>query len=228
MALLRYNNWAEASGSVNGTTYSRNRSGNYARNRSTPVNPSAPRQSVIRSIMASLSHTWRNVLTPAQRGLWNDYALTLPALNKIGESITLTGINAFIQLNTWRVARLAIAPVNVPPAVAPSASASLNSIVLAGNSVAIDVTVTMTAYPATATLVVQLSRPQSPGITSIKSITGWQDFQRAVVAGSAPQTVTIPQPIGTYHMAARVFLVDTATGIPIWSAVSELSVVSAV
>lgn len=228
MALLRYNNWAEASGSVNGTTYSRNRSGNYARNRSTPVNPDAPRQSVIRSIMASLSHTWRNVLTPTQRSAWNDYALTLPALNKIGESITLTGINAFIQLNTWRVARLGIAAIDDPPGAPPSQSASLNSIAVAGGSVAITVTVTMTAYPTSTTLIVQLSRPQSPGITSIKSITGWREFERQVVAGSAPQVISVTTPIGDYHVAARVFLVDTATGIPIWSAVSELTTVNVV
>lgn len=226
MALLRFNNWAEASGSVNGTTYSRNRSGNYARNRSTPVNPEAPRQSVIRSIMASLSHTWRNVLTPTQRGMWNDYALTLPALNRIGESITLTGINAFIQLNTWRVARLELAPTNEPPGAPPSESASLNTAVITAGTSGFDVTVTMSSYPTSTTLIVQMSRPQSPGITSIKSITGWREFTRQAVAGAVPQVIEVAQQSGTYHVAARVFLVDSSTGIPIWSAVTELTPVT--
>jgi hypothetical protein len=90
---------SKGSGSIGGTTASRNRFGMYFRSRSNPVNPNTDLQSAVRSRLAQLTEAWGN-LTEVQRQGWNDYAAQVPRLNKLGESIFVTGFNMFIRTNT--------------------------------------------------------------------------------------------------------------------------------
>lgn len=86
-------------GSVGGTTFSRNRYGAYARARITPVNPKTPRQSVIRAIVAAVTIRWLGSLSQAQRDAWAVFASNVPAKNKLGEVINLSGFNQFSKSN---------------------------------------------------------------------------------------------------------------------------------
>jgi len=94
---------AQASGSVAGNTFSHNRGGQYIRNRSTPTNPNSPAQIVIRTGLADLSQLWSSTLTVAQRAAWDTYAANVPVLNRLGDSIFLTGFNMYIRSNTPRL-----------------------------------------------------------------------------------------------------------------------------
>lgn len=89
-----------ASGSVGGTTYSRNRFGMYIRNKSNPVNPATARQSAVRGVMTSLVNEWTNTLTPAERLAWGDYGKTTPYTDVFGNAITLTGQMEYIRTNS--------------------------------------------------------------------------------------------------------------------------------
>ena len=100
MALIRFGGGvADARGSVGGQVFSKNRYGNYLRARITPVNPSSDRQQEVRNNLASLVERWSAVLTAAQRAAWNTYAANVPWVNKLGESIYLTGYNMYIRSN---------------------------------------------------------------------------------------------------------------------------------
>lgn len=92
----------KASGSVGGLTASHNRYGQYMRARSTPVNPNTAKQVVVRSALASLSAIWQT-LTGAQRIAWADYAANVPVLNKLGETVNLTGFNMYLRSNIPRL-----------------------------------------------------------------------------------------------------------------------------
>lgn len=92
----------QASGSIGGVTYSRNRSGLYRRARAVPVNPNSEFQVEVRSEFTNLVNRWTEVLTPAQRESWNLYGLNVPVTNPLGASITNSGQNWYIGANTIR------------------------------------------------------------------------------------------------------------------------------
>jgi hypothetical protein len=100
MALVKFGGGVvQMSGSIGGTTYGRNRYGNIARARTTPVNANTARQSAIRAIMSSVSQSWFSILTASQRAAWGVYASNVAATNKLGEVIYLSGYNQFIKSN---------------------------------------------------------------------------------------------------------------------------------
>ena len=90
---------SDARGSLGGTVFSRNKSGAYARQRTAPINPQSSRQSAIRAIMADVSQSWFDSLSGAQRSEWAVYASNVPAKNKLGESINLSGFNQYVKSN---------------------------------------------------------------------------------------------------------------------------------
>jgi hypothetical protein len=90
---------AEIRGSQGGTTFSRNRHGQYTRQRSTPVNPNSPAQILARQRFNALATRWRDTLTPAQRAAWELYADNTAWSNGVGEETKLTGINHYIRSN---------------------------------------------------------------------------------------------------------------------------------
>lgn len=103
MALIVLPEGQQRSGSIGGTTWSHNRSGAYIRNRSVPVNPNTDRQVNVRNAVRSLAIGWDTVLTQAQRNAWETYAANVTWKNKLGQDVTLTGLNHYIRSNTPRV-----------------------------------------------------------------------------------------------------------------------------
>lgn len=101
MALIRYGGGiVQMSGSIAGTTHARNRFGNYCRARTKPVNPRSSRQSAARIIVMMLAEQWRETpMTDAFRTAWQTYANSVNWLNKLGETVTLTGFNMYIRSN---------------------------------------------------------------------------------------------------------------------------------
>ncbi len=98
MALIKYGGGiVQMSGSIAGTVFARNKSGNYARPRTKPVNPKSVRQEAIRAIISFLAEMWHADMTAVQRGLWETYAAAVPMKNKLGETIHLSGFNMFIR-----------------------------------------------------------------------------------------------------------------------------------
>lgn len=100
MALIKFGGGiAQMSGSIAGNTFSRNRYGAYARNRTKPVDPASVRQLNARAIVQSVVEAWTTALTAAQRTAWATYANALNFSNRLGESMKLTGFNCFVQSN---------------------------------------------------------------------------------------------------------------------------------
>ncbi len=99
MALIRFPEGQQRSGSIGGTVYSRNRYGAYVRARSIPVNPNTERQIAVRNTLRSLSIGWENVLTPEERAKWDEYAANLVWKNRLGDSVKLTGASHYIRSN---------------------------------------------------------------------------------------------------------------------------------
>lgn len=94
---------AEIRGKLGGTVFSRNRSGNYMRNKTSPVNPNTERQVQVRSQFSFLAGYFKDTITATQRDNWNSWANNSPFTNVLGNTYYTTGINSFIKINMMKL-----------------------------------------------------------------------------------------------------------------------------
>lgn len=87
------------SGSMGGATASRNRGGQYLRQRVVPTNPATTRQNAQRSYLSGANTAWA-MLTAAQRTAWATYAANVPTTDTLGNTIYLTGQQMYIRTYT--------------------------------------------------------------------------------------------------------------------------------
>jgi hypothetical protein len=85
-------------GKLNGTVFSRNRSGAIARVKVTPINPNTASQANARSILTSLSQSWRT-LNQSVILVWNNAVADFQSTDVFGDLRTPTGINCFIVIS---------------------------------------------------------------------------------------------------------------------------------
>lgn len=104
---------SEMRNKLNGSVFSKNRGGNYLRNKVTPVNPQSTFQTQKRSIFGSISSQFRS-LTAAQVNAWNDAAQDFPYTDIFGDSKVLSGHQLHQKLNT-NLAQINVSPLLNPP-----------------------------------------------------------------------------------------------------------------
>lgn len=203
MALVKFGGGiTQMSGSLGGNTFARNRSGNYVRARTTPINPQSQRQSVIRAIIAQLTAAWANLLDDAQRAAWAVFADNVPAKNKLGEVISLSGFNQYVKSNTVLLnaglAVVADAPILF---TLPGEDPTYATEVDAGTGI-VSVTFDDTrdwVSEDTSGLVVQVGIPVSPGINFFDG--PWRHAGIILGDGTTPPTspdvsIAVPFEIG--------------------------------
>jgi hypothetical protein len=94
---------ASASGSLGGTTFSRNRGGPYMRTRAIPVNPATSYQQAARQYVADLTSKWLSVLTAVQRAAWDTYAANVELPGPLGNPRNVGGIAMYVRSNVPRL-----------------------------------------------------------------------------------------------------------------------------
>lgn len=100
-------------GKIGGHVASKNRSGAYMRTKVTPANPNTIAQSEARSILASLSQSWRT-LTKDQRLAWNNAVGDWSKTDIFGDIKNPTGLNLYIKLNA-NLLGVGLVAINTPP-----------------------------------------------------------------------------------------------------------------
>jgi len=108
------------SGSYQGITSSRNRFGQYVRTRANPVQPRTPYQTGVRSRMATSAADWR-ALTPTQRQGWSDLGDQMFRTDSLGQTYTLTGLQAFGSVNNNLAAAGEARVTDAPALIEPDA-----------------------------------------------------------------------------------------------------------
>lgn len=103
MALFKSQIITQASGSVGGMTYSRNKGGMYIRARAIPTNPNTALQQAVRNAVTQLSNFWVDTLTAAQRTSWELYADNVPVINRLGDSVLIPALSHYVRSNTPRL-----------------------------------------------------------------------------------------------------------------------------
>ncbi len=147
------------SGSIAGQTSSRNRFGQYRRTRAVPVNPNTLAQQNARGVLSGLSATWKTI-SEAAKDAWTAWAAEHPVLDSLGQSVVLTGHQAYIKINS-ALTQAGLDNITTVPTSAgidtPSAT------VVVGTAAALSVTIDQEFDPST--LVVETSPPRSKGVT---------------------------------------------------------------
>lgn len=173
MALIKLGGLAQdVRGSLNGTTFSRNRGGAYVRQKVSPVQPVSEFSSRARAIFADLSQRWGTVLTQSQRQAWIAFAGTHTFVNVFGDSITLSGISMFQSVNR-SVGQVGKPYLDDPPTEFNS-PAVITSVIAGtvdtGVLTALTQTTTLSdTLPTDGTLYIFATPPLPPGVTPQKS-----------------------------------------------------------
>lgn len=163
MALVKFSALiSEMRNKLNGSVFSKNRGGNYLRNKVTPVNPQSSFQQNVRGVFAAISSAWRG-LTQAQRDGWIAGAASFPYTDIFGDTRTLSGNALHQKLNQNLVlmgeSQISVCPL---PEAVPLAEALSATAAPAGGAV------TLTLDDATVPTGYQLQVWATPGLSQGK------------------------------------------------------------
>lgn len=226
MALIKSTVLAQISGSINGMTFSHNRGGAYARNRSIPSNPGTDRQDEVRTALSSLAKAWADALTESQRNLWRVYGAGTTVTNRLGDQITLSGIAAFQRINLFRMSSLDLAPILDPPALHPvrEPAPSFQGVTSAGQTPEDPVTATIGVPGATENygISVYYSGPLSPGIRYFRGPYLGRVFQTLTEADTTNVILTdLIMPAGDLNYALKITCYGVLDSLPIWTVYTD-------
>lgn len=170
----------ELRGSIGANTWSHNKGGDYVRQRGTPTNPNSTRQQSVRSILSTLAAGY-GALTAVQQESWKTWAQNNPRQDPLGNSYTLTGLQAYISVN----AKLSDAGLTLLTS-APAGQQSTEEVgptVTFTSATAISVAFTGSA-PTGSCLEVWCTKPQNGG--------GDPNFDQATLVGYSAANPTTP------------------------------------
>lgn len=151
---------------LNGSVLSKNRAGNYIRNKVTPVNPQTAAQQANRQQLGSMSSAW-NGLTESQRQSWRGAVASFPYTDIFGDRKELDGKSLMIKLNLNLLnagqAQIASAPASV--AVPELAIVSGTATVADG----VELVITPSTVPVGFSLLVYATPPVNGGVYFVKN-----------------------------------------------------------
>lgn len=215
---------ADMRNKLNGTVFSKNRYGAYARTKVTPVNPQTAAQAAVRNRLSSQSQAWRG-LTQSQRNAWQAAASNFPFTDIFGNSKVLSGQALFVKLNANIVNAGGLvltdppAPVGIPEliltSVTPASGAGTMDLVFNGPT------------PASMILIVQATPQVSPGKSFVKNL--FRQVSTYVAATASPldlhsvYVARFGSLVAGQKIFVRAYFIDVATGqVGIASEVSSL------
>lgn len=189
------------SGSVGARTSSRNRSGQYVRQRANPVQPRTPAQVAQRARLTSISASWRG-LTSTQIASWNAFGQSFTVVNSIGATIHLTGLQCYVKVNTVNLLNGG-SIVSTPPAL-PSFVA--NTVTGVDATAATPVIEASGANPASGTVFMWYASPQqSPGV-SFNGVYRYLTTGQTFTSGKFALTSFYTAKFGTLVSGKKIFV----------------------
>lgn len=147
------------SGSYGGVTSSRNRYGQYVRNRATPVNPASTAQGIVRARLSANAAAWRT-LDDTQRAGWTSLGGEMSRTDSLGQTYTLTGFQAFCSVRN-NLALMGSASIDDAPALETPSTVLTATVTL--TSASFSIAYTPTPMPTGTKLAVFASPQRSAG-----------------------------------------------------------------
>lgn len=176
---------ADMRGKVNGTVFSKNRGGAYARTKVTPSNPQTSAQNLVRSRLTGFSQGWRG-LTQAGRDAWNAAVGSFPRTNVFGNSKILSGHQLYIGLNS-QLGAAGQTAISAPPVpVGASAITAFTGAASVGGT-SFDVTFAPDPVPAGMSLIIDATEQVSAGKNNLNSL--YRQIQVEAPAATSPADI---------------------------------------
>ena len=204
---------ADMRNKLNGTVFSKNRYGGYARTKVTPVNPQTTSQQNARNRLSTASQAWRG-LSEADRQSWIDAAPNFPFTDIFGNTKILSGQALYVKFNA-NLALVGEAPISTAPSpvaipeltlTSVTADDSANTVIIAGT----------TPVPADFAMVVLATPNVTPGISFVKNKFRFVDALAAAATSpfdvSAAYVALFGDPVVDQKIFVRCFYVSTITG----------------
>lgn len=197
------------SGSMAGTTSSRNRYGQYRRTRATPVNPNSTAQGLVRARMSANAAAWR-VLTAAQRAGWADLGASMSRTDALGQSYTLNGFGAYCSVNNNKAQAGDALVSDAPALITPS---TVLTVTITLTAAALSIAYTPTPMPA-ATRITTFASPQRSAGRSFEADIRFIQISAAAAASPVNAYAAYVAKFGLPVVGNRVFfsLVSYAGG----------------
>lgn len=151
---------------LNGSVLSKNRAGNYIRNKTTPVNPQTSFQQANRQKLGSMSSAW-NGLTEGQRASWRGAVASFPYTDIFGDRKELDGKSLMIKLN-MNLLNAGQAEITSAPASVAIPELGITS-GTATTADGVGLVITPAAIPAGFSLLVYATPPVNGGVYFVKN-----------------------------------------------------------
>jgi len=204
---------ADIRNKLNGTVFSKNRYGSYARTKVTPVNPQSTEQQNARNRFSTQSQAWRG-LTEAQRQSWIDAAPNFPTTDIFGNTKILSGQALYVKFNS-NLALVGSAAIASAPS--PVAIPALEVLTLVADDSANTVILTATSpVPADFAMVIMATPNVTPGISFVKN--KFRFISAIAAAATSPFALTTDyiarfgDPVEDQKIFVKAFYVSTITG----------------
>jgi hypothetical protein len=189
------------SGSIGNTTFSRNRNGQYIRQRSIPTQPRTSAQINQRARLTTAAAAWRG-LTAAQMASWTAFGNSFTVVNSLGQSNNLTGLQAYTKVNTVNALN-GDAQVSAPPALPVFLPATVTGITVTAGTQLLEVSGTT---PAAGTKFMIYASPQKSAGVSFVNNYGWLATFTTATAGQFVVTTPYSAKFGTLVIGKKVFV----------------------
>lgn len=219
----------DARGKIAGIVYSKNRNGAYVRQKVSPTQAPSARRNTVRETLAGLASYFSGTLSAAQVSSWNFFALNNPVTDVFGRVMTLSGINAFCQLNAI-IINCGGVQIDDPPADL-SISPLLTAVVTAteGAPDVLSVAYTPTPTGASVKLQVWATQPLPSGRTFTGNFKRWLNVSALNAASPANILAAYNTKFGTFTAGQKIGVwcnrVDTTKGAQTPGLYSLVSVV---
>lgn len=206
---------SQASGRIGGTIFSRNRGGAYVRNGSIPTTVTTPFAQLIKSVTAAQSQAWAG-LDAAVQEQWREWATQNPVINRLGQSRTLSGHQAFVQIN-GRLVYAGFAALVSPPIGEAPAPFVPGTVTYVDAPLSLKVAFTPTPAPTGIAVQCYAFLANSPGVSYVRNRLALVTTSAAAAATPLDITQDVvdrfgtPQDGQTLHIGLRAL--DSTTGL---------------
>lgn len=189
------------SGSIAGTTSSRNRYGQYRRSRATPVQPRTPAQLAARARLAAIASSWR-ALDAATRAAWASFAAQILLTDSLGQTYTPTAMQAYVSVcSVADVNSLTSFVGQQPPPVQTFIEPPVTALA-ADDGPSIQLTVGTVPQQG---LAIYAAPPTSPGVSFVHDFR-WLQFRNAGTGGPVDITAAWTAKFGAPTLGSRVWV----------------------
>lgn len=209
---------SEMRNKLNGSVLSKNRYGNYLRNKVSPVNPQSTHQQNARSILSANSSLY-GTITQAQRNGWRALAEEMPFTDIFGDVKHLSAQAMFVKLNS-NLNKIALPSISVAPARTAVPTVFFTAVTFtagAGTAATAAVTISPATIPAGFELILFATPAVNPGVEFVKNKYRMLGKAGAPVSGVIDIASQWNDRFGTLEAGQKVFVrgafISTTSGM---------------